>query len=366
MTFWLAFLAYSASWTFPAGPAEPAKGGAVVFPMRAEAYRSFAEKEASNAKMVTVKRLPPNLSSGTLFGYNFVVGGVNRGWILDGDDERGWALYLDWKGDGDLFDAERLHFRKIDGQYRLEIEVSDGGARRPVRFTVMHVGVGGEDKLGVEIGTETVRRGMIKIDGRQARFVLPGSRGRYNDPYNAITIEAPGALPQRYLISEKRFNLFGKTFEFTVDPLGRHLSLSETAKVQPERASLAIGSQAPPFDGLTKLRGRMVLLEFWSTSCAPCRIDAPKNVAFFNAARRDKIEFLGISSDESAVTLAAFQKKFGMTWPQIREPFEGPIHRLYRVDGEPTYYLIDPAGEIFDKWIGGDMAVKRLTQALRR
>lgn len=363
---WLAFLAYAASWTFPAGPAEPAKGGGIVLPVTAEAYRGFAEKVASNAKMVTVKRLPPNLSPGARFGDNFVVGGVNRGWILDGDDERGWVLYLDSKGDGDLFAAKPLHFRKVDGQYRLEVEVSGGEARRPVRFTVTHVKREGENRLGVEIGTETVRRGVIEIHGRQARFSLFGSQGRYNEPYNAVTIEAPGAATQRYRISEQRFNLFGKTFEFTVDPLGSHLALNEIAKVLPERASLEIGSKAPIFDGLTRLRGKMVLLEFWSTSCGPCRIDAPKNIAFYNTAPRDKIEFLGISSDESATTLAAFQQKFGMTWPQIREPLEGPIHHLYRVDAEPTYYLIDPTGEIADKWVGGGMAVERLTKALRR
>lgn len=342
MTFWLTFLAYAASWTFQAGPAEPAKGGGIAFPMTAEAYRGFAEKMANNAKMITVKRLPPNLSPGARFGYNFVVGGVNRGWILDGDDERGWVLYLDWKGNGDLLAAEPWHFRKVDGQYQLEVEASDSEARWPVRFAVTHVKVEGEDKLGVEIGTGTVRRGVIKIDGKQARFALSGSEGQYNEPYNVITIEAPGAAPQRYRISEKRFNLFGKTFEFTVDPLGRHLALTEIANVLPERVSLEIGSHAPEFDELTKLRGKMVLLEFWSTSCGPCRINAPKNVAFYNTVPRDKIEFLGISSDESDATLVAFQKKFGMTWPQIREPFEGPIHRLYRVDAEPTYYLIDP------------------------
>ena len=110
----------------------------------------------------------------------------------------------------------------------------------------------------------------------------------------------------------------------------------------------------------------MVLLEFWSTSCGPCRVEARKNVAFYKAAAHDKLEFLGISSDESAATRPAFQKKFGMTWPQMREPFEGPIHRLYRIDGEPTYYLIDPNGEIVDKWIGGGMAVERLTKGIRR
>ena len=367
MTFWFAFLAYAASWTFPAGPAEPTKGGGIAFPMTAEAYRSFSEKMASHAKsnIVTVKRLPPNLSPGARFGYNFIVGGANRGWILDGGDERGWVLYLDWKGDGDLFAAEPWRFQKVNGQYRLEVEASDGEVRWPVRFAVTEVKVEGKDRLALEIGDGTARRGTIEIDGRQARFILSGSEGRYNGPDDAITIEAPGAAPQRYRVPDKRFNLFGKTFEFTVDTLGRHLALTETA-IQPDRASLEIGSQAPRFDGLTKLRGKMVLLEFWSTSCAWCRIDAPKNVAFYQTAPRDKIEFLGISSDESAATLAAFQKEFGMTWPQIREPSEGPIHRLYRVNEEPTYYLVDSNGEIVDKWTGGDEAVERLTKALRR
>lgn len=371
MTFWLVLLAYAASWTFPSGPAEPAKGGGIAFPMRTKAYRSFAAKVASDAKMrmVTVKRLPPNLSPGARFGYNFVIGSINRGWILDGDDKRGWVLYLDQKGDGDLSAAEPLRFQKVDGQYRLEVEASDGEARWPVRFVLRLFKVEGEEKLGVEIGTETVRRGVIEIDGRRARFALSGDRGRYNDPHDssdAIAIEAPGAAPQRYHISEKRFNLFGKTFEFTVDSLGRHLALTEIVKVQTERASLEIGSLAPTFDELTRRRDKMVLLEFWSTSCVPCRIDAPKNVAFYNTASRDKIEFLGISSDESEANLAFFEKRFGMTWPQIREPSEGPVHHLYRVDAEPTYYLIDPNGTIVDKWVGGGMAVERLTKALRR
>lgn len=362
-TLLLACLAYAGSWTFPAGPPEPTKGGGIAFPMTAEQYRDFASRIAGMPNRVPVKKSPPNLTPAARYGYNFVVGGVNRGWILDGDDDRGWLLYLDWKGDGDLSAAEPWRMTKVDGQYRLDVEASHGDARWPVRFAIRRLTVEGKEQLGVEIGTGTVRRGTIEIDGRQAKFALSGSQGKYDDTYNAITIEAPGAAPQRYRITEKRFNLFGKTYEFTVDPLGRHLALTEAAGVQPERASLEIGTLAPAFDALTKLRGKMVLLEFWSTSCGPCRSDAPKNVAFYRSLPREKVEFLGVSSDESAAVLAGFEKEFGMSWPQLREPFEGPIHRQYRVDGEPTYFLIGPDGNIVDKWMGGGMAVDRLKKA---
>jgi hypothetical protein len=53
--------AYAASWTFPAGPAEPTKGGGIAFPMNAEAYRGFAEKVASEAffgRLARIDRTP--------------------------------------------------------------------------------------------------------------------------------------------------------------------------------------------------------------------------------------------------------------------------------------------------------------------
>lgn len=363
-TLLLAVVAYAASWTFPAGPPEPTKGGGMAFPMTPEQYRDFAARISAMPNRVPVKKSPANLTPAARYGYNFVIGNVNRGWILDGDDESGWLLYLDWKGDGDLSNAKPERMKKVDGQYRLEVEASDGDLRWPVRFAVRRLTVEGKEQLGVEIGSGTVRRGTIEIDGKQAKFTLGGEQGKYDGNYHAITVDAPGAAPQRYRTSEKRFNLFGKTYEFTVDPLGRHLALTEAAEALPERASLEIGTPAPTFDALTKLRGKMVLLEFWATSCGPCRSDAPKNVAFYQSVPREKIEFLGVSSDESATVLAAFEKEFGMTWQQLREPFEGPIHRQYRVDGEPTYFLIGPDGNIVDKWLGGGMAVDRLKKSL--
>ena len=137
---------------------------------------------------------------------------------------------------------------------------------------------------------------------------------------------------------------------------GRIVAVGSTREIR----GLARSGQTQQHD----LRGRMVLLEFWSTSCGPCRFDAPKNVAYYKTLPRAKVEFLGVSSDESAQTLAEFEKEFGMTWPQLREPFEGPIHRQYRVDGEPTYYLIGADGNIVDKWMGGGLAVDRMKKAL--
>lgn len=170
-------------------------------------------------------------------------------------------------------------------------------------------------------------------------------------------------------------NLFGKSYEFTVDPRGERLTLTELAEARPDRPSLKVGSLAPEFaqndiegmaQTLAKYRGRMLLLEFWSTHCTPCRADAPHMVAFYKETSREKLAFLGVSDDESEEALRAFLKEFSIPWPQIREPGDGAIHRMYRFRGEPTYYLFGPKGEILAMWVGGGQAVSRVKKFLAR
>jgi len=149
----------------------------------------------------------------------------------------------------------------------------------------------------------------------------------------------------------------------------------ELAEARPDRPSLKVGSLAPEFaqndiegavQNLAKYRGRMLLLEFWSTHCGPCRADAPRMVAFYKETSREKLAFLGVSSDESEDELRAFLKEFSIPWPQIREPGESAIHRMYRTKGFPTHYLLGPKGEILDTWVCAGQAVSRVKKFLAR
>jgi hypothetical protein len=87
-------------------------------------------------------------------------------------------------------------------------------------------------------------------------------------------------------------------------------------------------------------------------------------VAFYKETSRKKLAFLGVDDDKSEDELRAFLKEFSIPWPQIREPSDGAIHRMYRVKGAPTYYLIGPKGEILDTWVGGGQAVARVKKFL--
>jgi cytochrome c biogenesis protein CcmG, thiol:disulfide interchange protein DsbE len=74
----------------------------------------------------------------------------------------------------------------------------------------------------------------------------------------------------------------------------------------PARAAPEIGKAAPELvvtelDGntfdLTKLRGKVVLVNYWATWCAPCRKDMPKLDAFYRRHHDQSMEMIGISVD---------------------------------------------------------------------
>src|SRR5437868_3473576 len=148
----VATTASAATLTFPTGPAELLKnGGGIVFPMDAVQYAKFAEQTKSMARRALVVKRPAGLSPTARYGYNFVVGASNRGWILDGDDEHGWVLYLDWKGDGDLSEAKAQRLERVGNVNRLEVEVPEGELHWVCRFELSQIKMEGKEQLGVKI-----------------------------------------------------------------------------------------------------------------------------------------------------------------------------------------------------------------------
>ena len=121
----------------------------------------------------------------------------------------------------------------------------------------------------------------------------------------------------------------------------------------PERP-IPIGKPAPDFTVVTlegkevklsSLRGKPVFIDFWATWCPPCRASLPhtqKVAANFG----DKITVLAIS-DEDKDTIAQFQKHNNYTYPSYRDP-DNVASQLYKVEGIPTFVVIDEKGIVVD------------------
>ncbi len=111
----------------------------------------------------------------------------------------------------------------------------------------------------------------------------------------------------------------------------------------------------PGVDGktitLSQLRGRVVLLDFWATWCAPCRLAIPHLNDLYKAYRTRGLEIIGVSLDTgSRERVRRFATSMGIQYPIIIA--DDQVLKDYGISPIPTTYLIDREGYISNKWVG--------------
>jgi peroxiredoxin len=117
---------------------------------------------------------------------------------------------------------------------------------------------------------------------------------------------------------------------------------------------------------MASLRGKTVLLNFWSMTCAPCMEEMPDlaELAKTLADRRD-IAIVTVSTDEDqAESLAALKAVIGgePPFPVLFDPEREVVTKLFGTKKYPETWLIDDRGVIrarFDSprdWTGGFMS----------
>lgn len=211
------------------------------------------------------------------------------------------------------------------------------------------------------------RSGHSEIEGRSVVFALvdgdlDGTYGTESDFY-AVDVDGDGQIHgeqgghERFTMEEP-FTIGEKSFRLAwVSPDGRTLELAEAAYVPP-KVPLILGRKSPnfsftPYGGgetlsLWDLRGKVVLLDFWATWCAPCLEELPYVKDVYQRYHDQGFEIVGISLDLDEEALRAFLEDEGITWPQYFDGrgWENEVAKLYRVQAIPATFLLDRDGVI--------------------
>ena len=94
---------------------------------------------------------------------------------------------------------------------------------------------------------------------------------------------------------------------------------------------------------LAKLRGKVVVVNFWASWCLECRPEMPVLEALHRASGARGLAIIGVNVRETAPTVRRYAKELDLTFPLVMDP-AGTINALYGVVGLPTTFVIGRDG----------------------
>ena len=102
---------------------------------------------------------------------------------------------------------------------------------------------------------------------------------------------------------------------------------------------------------LSQLKGKVVLVDFWASWCAPCRLEAPVLEEVYREYGGADVEFVGVNIWDLPDSAAAYVKDFDISYPGGVDA-DGVIAIDYGVKGIPEKFFIDREGIVRQKFVG--------------
>ncbi len=113
---------------------------------------------------------------------------------------------------------------------------------------------------------------------------------------------------------------------------------------------------------LSDLRGSIVMVDFWSSWCPPCRAEAPVLVEAYERWSKLGVEFVGVSIWDDEGDVRDFVTRHGIAYPNAIDD-DGGIAVEFGVKGIPEKFFVNAEGEIVRK-VNGPNTSQSLDEVL--
>ena len=113
---------------------------------------------------------------------------------------------------------------------------------------------------------------------------------------------------------------------------------------------------------LKNYRGKIIMLNFWATWCAPCRLEMPSMEKLHRQFKDKGLIILSVASGEKTERVNKFIKEYEITFPALID-YDQEVTDTYKVWALPTTYFINAEGKVISRINGSrDWDTKEATQ----
>lgn len=225
-----------------------------------------------------------------------------------------------------------------------EISPEDKG-----KVLLMSSHVGFLKKIGMRFFTEGQRKFHKEMDAAGAEAIL-NIKERYPESdflyafLLSIAQRSETPLKQRLVDEILSSPAAPKDVRFFAEHLAKGTLPYEIGKPVEIRFTGLNGEEVD----LAKMKGQVVLIDFWSTTCGPCIGQMPELKALYDKYREQGFRIIGINLDEKESALRRFLEKHEITWPQdfSGKGWASPLATRFGIFAIPANWLIDKQGNL--------------------
>ena len=102
---------------------------------------------------------------------------------------------------------------------------------------------------------------------------------------------------------------------------------------------------------LSEQRGKVVVINFWASTCPPCRTEARDLESAWQGYQDKDVLFVGANIQDTPEPAKRFLDEFGVTYPNGLDE-GGRISIDYGVVGIPVTFVVDSEGTVARRWVG--------------